>query len=395
MGLQARIDGGFDYLCPRCGKSHEAVVTREDLLPSFLDRFPVSIDVIDAEFHAPAGHNPRHHCLGNHELRSDAASCTLREDFAKCPPYGITTESLMVAFSGTQDLTGLLEAGLLLPENYVDAATETKLQLNVPRLRKVPSLIESCDHFKIPHRSPSARRKKEARRFNKAELSDDDRREMRAYCPINDCKLTSALLLKLLPKIDIDRALRFGEYIKENARIAFRGIPIDIALFDKIQRNREQIRLDIIRRSPIGFEIYADDGTRHKQKIETWITKEWVGGLGTDTEERRPVFTGELFEEIGRGSKRREYPEAANTIQQLIDLFADLHDFDSPPFGVAPDGRTHADQRPFGASSGRNTPKHYVLNARKWWRWLIQPGSKGQRSSTSILLPRNRRLPLT
>jgi DNA polymerase-1 len=373
MGVQLRLDGGFDFLCPRCGKSRDAggVVEQRATLPTALDRFPGSISVIDAEFYAPPGHNPKHHCIGNHELRSDAASCTLCDDFNESPPCATAAGSLTVAYSGTQDLAGLIEAGYKLPENYIDAATETKLALNVPRLRKVPSLLEALDRFGIHHDITAKEKKKEGRRYNKPILTDADRRDVRVYCP-NDCKLTSALFLRLLPDIEIDRALLFGEYIKENARIAFRGIPIDVAVFDKIQRNREQIRIDIIRRSPIGFEIYADDGTRNKQKIEAWIRKNGFEGWELTPKSGDPCLQENYLKKLVAGLSD-ENPEATNTIQQLIDLFSDLHDFDSPPFGIAPDGRTHADQRPFGASSGRNTPKHYVLNARKWWRWLIHP----------------------
>ncbi len=336
-------------------------------LPASLDRF-TTVKAWDTEFCAQPGHNPVLHGAGLFDLRTGEVGYIPRGEFNNGRLL-FGNDSLTMAFAGTQDAAGLLEAGKDLPDNYIDVETLAKLAVNVPRLRKSPSLIESLDIFGIPHSLSIKEKKAEQKRYAKPVLTDEDRRDIRIYCP-NDAKLAAELFLKL-PGIDMDQALRFGEYIKENARIAFRGIPVDTPLFEKIQRNRKQIRLDLIRQSPAG-EVYTEKGVRSIKNIEAWINKNgfenWERTEKSDKPCLQEAYLKKLIAALGD-----EYPEETAIIKALIDLVTELKDFQSPPFGVAADGRSHADQRPFGAGSGRNGPKKYIFNARKWWRYLIKP----------------------
>src|SRR5262249_12370774 len=121
-----------------------------------------------------------------------------------------------------------------------------------------------------------------------------------------------------------------------------------------------------------GLEIYEEDGTRSDKKIDAWIKKhDFVDWLPTP-KSGKPCTQGDYLKKLV-AYLSDENQEAADLIRQLLDLFEDVNEFNSPPCGIAPDGRTHADQGPFGAASGRNAAKKFILNARKWWRWLITP----------------------
>jgi hypothetical protein len=338
-------------------------------LPAILDRFK-NIVSIDTEFFAPPGSNPALHGIGGIDLRTGTLSYVPREELGNGRSLYNGSGDLVMAFAGTQDLAGLLQTGVELPANFIDVETLVKLSVNVPRLRKSPSLIESLDIFGIPHDLSVKDKKREQKRYAKPELTDEDRADIQTYCP-QDARLAAELFLKRLPAVDIDQAVRFGEYTKENARIAFQGIPVDVPLFEKIQRSRKQIRLDLIRRSPAG-EIYTDKGVRSMKNVEAWIDKNGFDNWQRTEKASRPCLQEDYLKKL-IAALGDEFAEEAAVIRSLIDLITELKDFQSPPFGVAPDGRTHADQRPFGAGSGRNAPKKYILNARKWWRWLIRP----------------------
>jgi DNA polymerase I len=337
-----------------------ASVPLPDTLPASLDRF-AKVYVLDFEFYCPEGANPEPHCVVAHEIRNGASIQILRDGFTTTPPFEIGPDSLTLIYSGASDLRCFMAAGWPLSENYIDLAVEAKLQSNSPGPdRGLPSLIESLDRFGIPH-IDHAEKKKSQKRYGKPSLDEEDRRDILPYCA-SDVYPLPELFLRLLPDIDIDKALERGAYVKETAIIEQRGIPISVKEYEKISANRKQIRLDLIAQSPIGLELYVKGAFSFK-KLGAWLDKNGIEGW-------------EQTEKSGRFRTDEDYLKKVAAIepavQPILDLFLALKDFKKCPFGVGLDGRAHADQIPFGTITGRNAPSSYILTAAKWWRWAIK-----------------------
>jgi DNA polymerase I-like protein with 3'-5' exonuclease and polymerase domains len=347
-------EGGFDWAA---GMQHEPVT-----LPAALDRF-TEIVLFNFEFYCPDGANPSPHCLVGYEIRSGAAIRLLRPDFPSTPPFGIGSSALWVAYSGASDLRCCLAIGWPLPENFIDLGVEGKLQTNNPGPdRGIPKLFECCDRFGIGHADPDEK-KKLNKYFGKAEvLSDDDKLRVLPHCE-NNVVVLPELLSKLSPEMDTDQALGRGEYVKQIAVIEHRGISIVGQDYKNIAANREQIKRDFIDQSTVGAELYTN-GHFDFKKLLIWIEK---NDIDPDSWKRTPA---------GRLCTEEDYlADVANVVpvvKPFLDLVLALKDFKKIPFGIGSDGRSHADQIPFGTITGRNAASKYVLTASRWWRWVIQ-----------------------
>jgi DNA polymerase-1 len=329
------------------------------VLPQALDRFR-EVWAADFEFHCPDGDNPKPHCVVALELRTGRTIRLLREDFPAEPPHGIGSDSLVLLYAGASDLRCHISAGWPLPGNYIDLCVESKLCFNSPGPdRGSPSLISVLDRFGIKH-IDSTVKKKEQKRYNKPELSDDDRRDILPYCEV-DVVVLPELFMRLLPDMNIDAALLRGEFVKQMAIVEARGIPIAVPEYEKIAANRKQIRLDLIAQSPVGPEVY-EKGSFSFKKFGAWLERNEIDGWERTAKSGRHAMTEDYLDEVAA---------AVPAVRPLLDLVLSLKDFKKCPFGVGIDGRTHADQIPFGAISGRNTPSGFVLTAAKFWRWVV------------------------
>jgi hypothetical protein len=361
MGVEGRIDGGFDYLCPRCGAIREAVSVVESLtLPVVLDQF-TEIIVFDFEFHCADGDNPSPHCLVASEIRSGRSAKLLREDFSPAPPFNIGSDALWIAYSGVTDLRCFLSIGWALPENYIDLCTEAKLRFNSPGPdRGLPKLTESLDRFGIFHIDP-IEKKKNQKRYAKPELTVEDKAEILLYCGTDVTPLRQ-LLLALLPDLDLLEALERGAYIRETSVIEQRGIPISVADYQKISANRERIKLDLIAQSPVGPEIYDSKGSFSFKRFGEWLRKNQIDGWAA-TSYGRLCMAEEYLAEVA---------SVAPVAKPFVDLVLALKDFKKIPFGLGPDGRSHSDQQPYNTITGRNAASRFVLLGAKFWRWLVR-----------------------
>lgn len=329
-------------------------------LPATLGRF-AQVWALDFEFDCPEGANPEPHCFVAFEIRTGATVKMLREDFPVEPPYGVGPDSLVLLYSGASDLRCHLAVGWPLPENYIDLCVESKLLHNSPGPdRGCPSLIESLDRFGISHIDAAAK-KKEQKRYAKPALTDEDRREILPYCA-SDVVVLPELFTKLLSGMDIDCALERGAYVREMAVIEHRGIPISTREYEKTSANRKQIRLDLIAHSPVGPDLYTEKGSFSYKRFAAWLEKNEIHGWDT-TPSGRLVTQEEYVQKV---------VAVAPGVQPFLDLMLALKDFKKCPFGIDSDGRSHADQIPFGTVSGRNAPSGFVLVCSKFWRWIVR-----------------------
>ena len=311
---------------------------------------------LDFEFHALDGRNPSPLCFVAYELRSGKYIRLLEDEFPSSPPYGIGAHSLILAYAATAELRCHLSLGWPLPKNVIDLYTESRLRFNFPGPeRGKGGLFETLDRFAIPHIDPI-----EKKRLQKlaGEMKLEPVRLLN-YCQ-SDVDVLPKLFLKLLSDMDIDLALERGRCVIETAVIEHRGIPIAVPDYENLTVYRKQIRLDLIAQSPVS-EIYVNGSFSYKA-FKEWLKKNEIDGWDVTQKSNRLVMAEDYLCKV---------VSVAPVVQPVLDLVLSLKAFKKCPFGVD-SGRTHADQVPFGAVSGRNAPSGYVLTAVKLWRWVIQ-----------------------
>ena len=89
----------------------------------------------------------------------------------------------------------------------------------------------------------------------------DERRALLEYCE-HDVVALARLLPKMLPIIDLDRALLRGRYMVAAARIEAVGVPIDTIAHAQLTTGWDQIKDHLIERSDADYGVY--DGRTFK-----------------------------------------------------------------------------------------------------------------------------------
>jgi hypothetical protein len=126
--------------------------------------------------------------------------------------------------------------------------------------------------------------------------SDDDRAEILHYCG-SDVLLLERLLLAMLPRIDLPRALLRGRFMKAAAAIEWNGTPIDTETLELLRRHWTAIQDELIAEIDHSYGVF--DGRSFRQ--ERW--REWLNANGipwptTDTGQLK--LTDRTFREMAK-----------------------------------------------------------------------------------------------
>src|SRR4029077_21045706 len=94
------------------------------------------------------------------------------------------------------------------------------------------------------------------------------------YCE-SDVVLLERLLLAMLPRIDLPRALLRGRFMKAAAAIEWNGTPIDMATLDLLRSHWTGIQDELIAEIDRGYGVY--DGRSFRRELwRKWLAREGI-----------------------------------------------------------------------------------------------------------------------
>ena len=181
------------------------------------------------------------------------------------------------------------------------------------------------------------------------------------YCEL-DVSETAALLEKMLPYIDLPRALFRGRCMAAVSAAFQNGIPFDIQLFVALCGNWPSIQKYLI------LEIDVDDGiyVEKKGKISfnmknfgKFLRKNKIPWPKTDA--GRYATDADTF-----GKMIDAYPDTSHIHKALKDIqkMRSYSLLNIADFSVGKDGRNRADLKPFRSATSRSQPSSKKLNLR-------------------------------
>jgi len=193
------------------------------------------------------------------------------------------------------------------------------------------------------------------------------------YCESDVIGLDS-LLPKMLPLIDVPRAIARGAYIIEIARIEDRGVPVDVPRLETIRARRDELILHLVSQHR-HIDVY--EGTTFDQKkFEAFLVKNGLAERWRRTATGLYKSDDSYFEEMGQ-----VYP----LIEELRQLKKIVLQLQRDRFQAGADGRARCPLWPFSSITGRNQPSAgkeqkdgirsespYVFGLPKPLRFLIQ-----------------------
>jgi DNA polymerase I len=325
---------------------------------------------VDFEFVAQSGERPDVVCVGWHVQSTGQTHRLLYNQLGSHPPYRIDKKTLFVCFVGNAELGCHLSLGWPLPANVLDLSTEFRCITNGRTVPEGRGLHGAQVYFGLTP-TMDAKIKTDLQKrigcgwpFTAQELGT-----ILEYCA-TDVDAMVQLLPKMLPYIDLDVALHWGEFVRTLALMEHAGVPIDEkiyrALSDKLAwqfiRDHMVSKID----ADYGVYIKGADGDWHfnMDLFEQYLDRNGINWPRTET--GKLSTKGKTFENMSKGHPRLE---ALRQLRHTRDKMRKIK------LTVGADGRNRTTLWPFKAKSSRTQPKasQWIFSPAVWLRGLIKP----------------------
>jgi hypothetical protein len=228
------------------------------MLPQFQKIF-----VIDFEFTAEPGERQKPICLVSYEINSGELKKIWLEGknpLTLKPLYPMSETDLYIAYYSSAEWNCYLILGWPLPNNVIDLYPEFRVLTNGrPGISK--GLLGACHLFGVNAISESEKEASRIRIMQGPPYTDKEKEEILNYCA-SDVLETVELLKKMLPYIDIPRALIRGQYMVTVAVMEYNGVPIDTNTLQRLKANWIQIQQKLILDIDKDYRVY--EGTTFK-----------------------------------------------------------------------------------------------------------------------------------
>lgn len=294
--------------------------------------------LVQFEYDRPSGEPPRPTRLVAREVHGGRAleieQCQLaglRES-----PFAIEGGSLLVAYDAPAALGCMLSLGWLLPANVLGLGTEFRCHA---------SGLNSSGDWGFSR----------ALEFYGAHGVSGES---------NDPTALKDLLCRMLPIIDLERALLRGRYTAAVARMERVGIPVDLPLLTRLRDRWPALRASLIERVDRDYGVF--DGTAFRRgRWANWLAARGIpwprdasGWLRLDDDTFRDMAVA--------------YPAE---VRPMWELRKTLSKFRIDRLAIGRDGRNRTPLRPFASKTGRNQPSasQFLFGAAAWVRGLIRP----------------------
>jgi hypothetical protein len=194
----------------------------------------------------------------------------------------------------------------------------------------------------------------------------EERQALLDYCE-SDVRCLERLLPRMLPDIDVPRALMRGRYMAAVARMEWTGTPIDTATLAEMRDHWRQIQGRLIEHVDRDYGVY-DGRTFKRDRFAQWLACHGI--CWPHLESGELALDDNTFREMSRA-----FPGVA-PLRELRHTLGELR-LESLAVGV--DGRNRCLLSPFRSKTGRNQPSNskFIFGPSCWMRSLIQP-SPGQ-----------------
>ena len=322
------------------------------------------IVVADFEFSAPPGERPKPVCMVAREIRSGRVHRLFEDELRvrRHPPYPTDLGCVFVAYYAAAELACHLALGWDLPSRILDLYVEFRNKTNGLTTPCGDSLLGALAYHGLPAIEVTEKDSMRQLALRGGPWTPEESAALFDYCQ-TDVDSTERLLAKMLPSIDLPRALLRGRYMAAVARMEYTGVPIDVKTLRRLRDNWEIIKVMLIERVDRDFGVF--DGTTFKRDLWT----EWLA------EARVPwprLPSGQLaLDDNSFRIMARRFPQ----IEPIRQLRVTLSQLRLEELAVGSDGRNRAMLSAFRSKTGRNQPSNskFIFGPSAWLRGLVKP----------------------
>ena len=332
---------------------------------SWADELPFQeVWLADFEYSAPPGERPDAVCLVAWELRHGRKLRLWRDELLKrtAPPYSIGPDSLFVAYYASAEIGCHHSLGWPAPVRVLDLFAEFR---NVTNGRLPPNgsgLLGALAYFGLDGIASAEKAEMRDLILGGGPWSSAQRQAILDYCE-TDVVALARLLSRMMPQLDLPRALLRGRYMAAAARIEYNGVPIDTTTLERLKRDWEPIQEQLIVEIDRDYGVF-EGRTFKVDRFATWLERNGIPWPRLPS--GRLDLSDDTFREMAR---------AYAAIAPLRELRHALSQLRLNDLAVGSDGRNRCLLSAFQAKTGRNQPSSskFIFGPSVWLRGLIQP----------------------
>ncbi len=324
---------------------------------------------IDFEYCGADGEVPKIVCMVIQDLRSGVVSRYWRDDLGKMntPPFETGEDVAIVSYFAPAEVQSMVALSWTINVSVIDLFAEFRCQTNGDPNVGRKSLVSALQFYGLKQFVPEEKDSMRDLILSGGPWSEAQRSAILDYCQQDVIALGPLLdaMLKRAPwsELQFNQAILRGRYMKAVGAMQHRGIPIDLDMFDKLNANWEDIKLNLIENVDAQYGVYVD-GRFKEALFQSYLARGTIPWPRLDS--GRLALDRNTFSNM---SKR--YP----IVQPLHELRKTLGEFKLNNLAVGRDGRNRTLLSPLAAKTGRNQPSttKFIFGPAKWIRGLIKP----------------------
>jgi hypothetical protein len=319
--------------------------------------------VIDSEFDAKKGRGERPgfpHCICAIEIFPDGRELEhrLAAPYPPRPPWDRGDPYLTLGFALGAEAGSMMHAGWALPSPAIDLYAEYMVLHNSEMCRgdggkqPGPSLIQACKRYNVPTMDAAYKDEMRSLAYTKPDLTSEDIDTLQNYCLDDDCRGTLGLFRAMRPHIDLLRAPIRGTFMMQLEKMRWRGIPIDVPLYRRAERNAPAIaakmRNELNRK--LGTDIYYSGVFKRAAMFQ--LMRQRGIPIPVDPKTGKWSCSTKLLKPM-----IETYPEMKIFYEdkRMLDAFTRLG------LEIGSDGRHRTWTNPLATKTGRNNPSTKAL----------------------------------
>ena len=320
--------------------------------------------VVDFEFAVGLGERPDPICLVARSLVSGITHRLWQDELVRRtePPYPSDDDTLVVAYYASAEIGCHLALRWPVPACVLDLFTEFRTLTNGLDVPCGNGLLGALAWFQLDSLAGSEKTTMRDLALRGGAWTHGEREALLAYCE-SDVEALVRLLPKLLPTLDVPRALLRGRYMVAAARIEALGAPLDQAMHHQIVSQWDNIKTSLIDRIDADYGVF-EEGVFKRDRFAKFIAANDIPWP------RLPSGQLSLADDTFR-DMARAYPAVAT----LRELRVSLSQLRLGDIAVGRDGRTRCLLSAFQARTSRNQPStsRFIFGPAVWLRSLIKP----------------------
>jgi DNA polymerase family A len=330
-------------------------------MSGLLDAFR-EIWAVDFEFQSTPGERAVPVCLVASELRTGRKLRIWHEDFGTSPPYSIAANSLFIAYYASAELGCHLSLGWPMPARVLDLFVEFRCLTNGEETPAGNSLLGALTYYGLDNIGGAEKDEMRNLVLRQGPRTREEEGAILAYCE-SDVSALARLLPRMLPRIDLSRALLRGRYMAAAASMESVGVPIEVELLERLRTNWTSIQDRLITAIDADYHVY-DGRTFKRDRFERLLVAHQIAW---------PLLeSGQL--DLSR-STFRDMAKIHPVISPLHELRHALSEMRLNELAVGKDGCNRCMLSVFRSKTSRNQPSNtkYIFGHSVWLRSLIKP----------------------